>query len=458
MQISPYIFREYDIRGKVGVDFTEEVVYFIGKAYGTMVRRRGGKRIVCGRDGRLSGRRLQESLVKGILSAGIDVIDIGITPTPVMYFSLFYLEGMDGGIQVTGSHNPPEFNGLKICVGKDTIYGKEIQKIREMIEKEDFEKGEGKYETKDVLKDYIEYLRQNINLRRPLRVALDPGNGVCALTAPEIFQRLGCEVECLYCDVDGTFPNHHPDPVVPENLKDLREVVLAKGLEVGFGYDGDGDRIGVIDEKGNILWGDQLLIILAKDLLKKHPSAKIIGEVKCSRVMYEKIAQLGGQPIMWKTGHSLIKSKMKEEKALLAGEMSGHIFFADRWFGFDDGVYASLRLAEILAQSNTSLSAFLEDVPKMYSTPEIRTPCPDEIKFLIVNELVDHFKKQGYKVIDIDGARIEFKEGWALVRASNTQPVLVLRFEAESEAFLSQLQAKVYESLELLFKKYGVSS
>lgn len=457
MQISPYIFREYDIRGKVGVDLTEEVVFYIGKAYGTIIRRTGGKKIVCGRDGRLSGKTLQESLIKGILSTGIDVMDIGITPTPVMYFSLFYLEGIGGGIQVTGSHNPPEFNGLKICVGKDTIYGKEIQNLRLMIEKEDFEKGEGKYETKDVLEDYIRYLEKNINLKRPLKLALDPGNGVCALTAPVIFQRLGCQIECLFCEVDGTFPHHHPDPVVPENLKDLRNVVLTKGLEVGFGYDGDGDRIGVIDERGNIIWGDQLLIILAEDLLQRHPSAKIIGEVKCSRVMYERIAQLGGQPIMWKTGHSLIKNKMKEEKALLAGEMSGHIFFADRWFGFDDGVYTSLRLAEILSQSDKSLSSFLEDLPKMLSTPEIRTPCPDEIKFLVVNELVEYFKKEGYTVIDIDGARIEFKEGWALVRASNTQPVLVLRFEAENEIFLSQLQAKVYHSLEALLKKYGVS-
>lgn len=457
MRVSPYIFREYDIRGKVGEDFTEEVVTLIGKAYGTYVKRRGGKRVVCGRDGRLSGPTLQRALIEGILSTGIDVIDIGVTPTPVMYFSLFRLEEIGGGIQVTGSHNPPEFNGLKICVGKETIFGSEIQRLRELIEREDFEKGEGRYSERDVLKDYIDYLVENITLERPLKLALDPGNGVCALTAPEIFKRLGCEIECLFCELDGTFPNHHPDPVVPENLQYLKEAVVKKGLEAGFGYDGDGDRLGVIDDQGNIIWGDQLLLIFAEDLLKSHPGAKIIGEVKCSRVLYETIEKLGGRPIMWKTGHSLIKGKMKEEGALLAGEMSGHLFFADRWFGFDDGVYASLRLAEILSRSPKPLSSFLESIPKMISTPEIRRPCPDEIKFQVVADLVEAFKEEGLKVIDVDGARIEFKEGWALVRASNTQPVLVLRFEAESEDFLTKLQERVYTSLEKTLSKYGVS-
>lgn len=457
MKVSPYIFREYDIRGKVDKDFTEEVVKLIGRAYGTLVKRRGGKRVICGRDGRLSGPALQNALIEGILSTGIDVVNIGITPTPVMYFTLYFYREYDGGIQVTGSHNPPEFNGLKICVGKDTIYGSEIQRLRHMIEEEDFETGQGHYSERNVLEDYIDYLTKHIKLDRPLRIALDPGNGVCALTAPEIFTRLGCEVECLFCEVDGTFPNHHPDPVVPENLEYLKRKVLEKNLEVGFGYDGDGDRIGVIDEKGNIIWGDQLLIIFARDLLKEYPGAKIIGEVKCSRVLYRTIERLGGQAIMWKTGHSLIKSKMKEEGALLAGEMSGHIFFADRWFGFDDGVHASLRLAEILSKTKEPLSSLLQDIPKLISTPEIRIPCPDEVKFQIVEDLVKKFKEEGLEVIDVDGARIEFKEGWALVRASNTQPVLVLRFEAENEAFLKQLQERVYSTLEDMKKKYGIS-
>ncbi|MCS7200077.1 MAG: phosphomannomutase/phosphoglucomutase [Caldimicrobium sp.] len=457
MKVNPYIFREYDIRGKVGEDLTEESANLIGRAYGTLVKRKGGKRVICGRDGRLSGPVLQNALIEGITSSGIDVIDIGVTPTPVMYFSLFRIEGLGGGIQVTGSHNPPEFNGFKICVGKDTIFGREIQRLREIIEEQDFEKGVGKVTQREVLEDYLHFLQENIKLDRPLRVALDPGNGVCALTAPEIFRRLGCEVFCLFCEVDGTFPHHHPDPVVPENLRYLKETVLREGLEVGIGYDGDGDRIGVIDERGNIIWGDQLLMIFAEDLLKRHPSAKIIAEVKCSRILYRRIEELGGVPIMWKTGHSLIKGKMKEEGALLAGEMSGHIFFGDRWFGFDDGVYASLRLAEILSRGSKPLSSFLEELPKMVSTPEIRTPCPDEVKFKVVEDLVKAFKEEGLKVIDVDGARIEFDEGWALVRASNTQPVLVLRFEAESDVFLKALQERVYDALQKTLKKYGVS-
>ncbi len=448
VKISPYIFREYDIRGKVGDDFTEEVVTEIGKAYGTVVKRKGGKKVVCGRDGRLSSPALQNALIEGILSTGIDVINIGMCPTPVMYFSLFNLENVDGGIQVTGSHNPPEFNGLKICVGKETIFGKQIKALKELIDKEDYEKGSGKVEEIEIISSYVEYICKSVEIKRSLKIALDPGNGVCGLTAPQIFKKLGCEVECLFCEVDGNFPNHFPDPVVPDNIKTLKETVVQKKLDAGFGYDGDGDRIGVVDEKGNIIWGDQLLIIFAKSLLKKYPGAKIIGEVKCSRVLYETIKKLGGIPIMWKTGHSLIKNKMKEEGAILAGEMSGHIFFADKWFGFDDGVYASVRLAEILSQENMPLSEFLKDIPRMYSTPEIRKECPDEIKFKVVKKLVERFKKEGLNVIDIDGARIEFKEGWALVRASNTQPVLVLRFEAETEDFLKVLQEKVYFALE----------
>lgn len=455
MKISPYIFREYDVRGKVGIDFTEEVVREIGKAYGTIVKRKGGKRVSCGRDGRLSSPSLQEALIEGILSTGVEVIDIGVVPTPVMYFSLFRLDNLDGGIQVTGSHNPPEFNGLKICIGKEAMFGKEIQELRKIIETQDYENGKGKLEErKEILEEYIEYIKSNIILGRRVRVCLDPGNGVCALTAPKIFIDLGCEVECLFCEVDGTFPNHFPDPVVPENLKWLKERVLSKGYEVGFGYDGDGDRIGVIDDKGNIIWGDKLLLIFAKFLLKEHPGAKIIAEVKCSRTLFEEIAKLGGIPIMWKTGHSLIKNKMKEEKALLAGEMSGHVFFADKWFGFDDGVYTSLRLTEVLSKIDKPLSALVEEIPHRYATPEIRIDCPDEIKFEVVKRLVEKFKKEGLQVIDIDGARIEFDEGWALVRASNTQPVLVLRFEAQDQSFLENLKERVYKTLEATLREF----
>ena len=443
MKISPYIFREYDIRGKVGEDFTPEVVRNIGKAYGTVIRRRGGRKVLCGRDGRLSSPELQEALIEGITSTGVSVAQIGMTPTPVMYFALHYFEGFDGGIQVTGSHNPPDMNGLKICVGQETIYGREIQALRELIEKEDFESGKGEVTELEVLSPYKEYILKNIRLSRPLKVVLDPGNGVCALTAPEIFRALGCEVECLFCEVDGTFPNHFPDPVVPQNLEDLRRKVVEVGADFGVGYDGDGDRLGVINERGEILWGDQLMVLFARKILAEHPGATIIGEVKCSQVMYDEIARLGGRPLMWKTGHSLIKNKMKETGAVLAGEMSGHVFFADRWFGFDDGVYASLRLAEIVSESERPLSELLADLPKTYSTPEIRTECPDEIKFRVVAELTQRLKAEGFQVIDVDGARVVFPDGWGLVRASNTQPVLVLRFEAQSPERLEEIRSLI---------------
>ncbi len=440
MQVNPLMFREYDIRGKVDDDLTVEVAEAIGKAYGTVIKREGGQRVVCGRDGRLSGPKLQEALIKGILSTGVSVVNIGLTPTPVMYFSLFEMDNVDGGIQVTGSHNPPEFNGFKICVGKSTIYGKDIQRLRQLIEKEDFEQGEGSTEDFDILPVYLSFLRENIRLSRPLKVALDCGNGVTALTAPQAFKDQGCETISLYCEVDGTFPNHFPDPVVEKNIADLKETVLREGADFGVGYDGDGDRIGVIDDKGQILWGDQLLILFAREILKEHPGATIIGEVKCSQVMYDEIARLGGRPVMWKTGHSLIKNKMKEEKALLAGEMSGHIFFADRFFGFDDAVYASLRLAEIVSSAGVSLSEMLADLPKMVATPEIRVECPDEKKFEIVRRLTQRLKEEGFEVIDIDGARVIFEDGWGLVRASNTQPVLVLRFEAQNEKRLEEIK------------------
>ncbi|RUM88122.1 MAG: phosphomannomutase [Thermodesulfatator sp.] len=441
MKVSPYIFREYDIRGKVDQDFTPEVLRLLGRAYGTVIRRRGGRRVICGRDGRLSSPELQQALIEGILSTGVSVANIGLTPTPVMYFALHYFEGYDGGIQVTGSHNPPDMNGLKLCVGKETLYGPQIRALHDLIEKEDFEEGSGELSELEALAPYKEYLVKNIRLARPLKVVLDPGNGVCALTAPEVFERLGCEVTCLFCEVDGTFPHHHPDPVVPENLQMLREKVLQIGADLGVGYDGDGDRLGVVDEKGEILWGDQLLILFAEKVLAEHPGATIIGEVKCSQVMYEEIERLGGRPLMWKTGHSLIKGKMKETGALLAGEMSGHIFFADRWFGFDDGVYASLRLAEILSERSEPLSAWRARLPETYSTPEIRVECPEEIKFEVVHRLTRKLKEEGLEVIDVDGARVVFPDGWGLVRASNTQPVLVLRFEARSPERLSEIRS-----------------
>ncbi|WP_456433054.1 phosphomannomutase/phosphoglucomutase [Thermosulfuriphilus sp.] len=448
MKVNPLIFREYDIRGKVDEDLTEEVIRSIGQAFGTAVKRAGGRKVTCGRDGRLSSETYQKALIAGILSTGIDVIDIGLCPTPLMYFSLFHLD-TDGGIQVTGSHNPPEFNGFKICIGKETIYGPKIQELRGLIEAENFESGQGSLSTYGIIPAYKDWIKKDIKISRPLKVVLDAGNGVAGLTAPDLFRELGCEVVELYCEVDGTFPNHFPDPTVPDNIKELRAKVVEVSADLGVGYDGDGDRIGVVDEAGNILFGDQLLIIFARDILKRHPGAAIIGEVKCSQVLYDDIARHGGRPIMWKTGHSLIKKKMKEEKALLAGEMSGHIFFADRFFGFDDAVYASLRLAEILASDDRPLSSFLADLPKTYSTPEIRVPCPDEKKFAIVERLKEYFKSH-YEVIDVDGVRVIFPDGWGLVRASNTQPVLVLRFEALSQERLEEIKKLIEEKVKEL--------
>ncbi len=436
--MNPEIFREYDIRGRVGTDLTEETVYTIGRAYGTYVRKKGKSVVTCGRDGRSHSEWIQQRLVQGMESTGCRVIDIGLCPTPLLYFSIHHLE-TEGGIQVTGSHNPPEFNGFKMCLGISTIFGKAIQELREIIDQGAFLQGDGEVEKYDIVQPYLRYLRENINVSRPIKVVVDAGNGVAGLVAPRAFSDQGCEVVSLYCEVDGAFPNHHPDPTIPDNLRDLRRTVLETGADLGVAYDGDGDRLGAVDEKGNILFGDQLLMIFARDILKDNPGATIIGEVKCSQVMYDDIERHGGRPVMWKTGHSLIKQKMKEEKALLAGEMSGHLFFAHRYLGFDDGVYASLRLAEILASADRPLSRFLEDVPKTYSTPEIRIECPDKLKFQIVEQARNWFSRH-YETIDVDGVRVLFPNGWGLIRASNTQPVLVLRFESDSPEGLEEIR------------------
>ena len=439
--VSSELFREYDIRGIVDRDLTEDAVTLIGRAFGTIVRRGGGSFITCGRDGRLHSERLENALVRGLNMAGVDVVDIGQCPTPVLYFSIFHLKG-SGGIQITGSHNPPEYNGLKMCIGTETIYGRRILQLYEIIEKGDFEKGDGSVKTHDILPDYLSYLKENINIRRPVNIVLDCGNGVAALTAPQAFSQQGCRAACLFCEVDGRFPNHHPDPTVLENLDDLKKAVLNENAELGIAFDGDGDRIGVVDENGNVIYGDKILMILARSLLSEHPGAAVIGEVKCSHLLYNDIEAHGGRPVMWKTGHSLIKQKMKETGALLAGEMSGHIFFADRYYGFDDATYAALRLAEIIAAADRPLSRFLQDVPETVSTPEIRVECPEKIKFEIVDQARKWFDEH-YDTIDVDGVRIVFPDGWGLIRASNTQPVLVLRFEAETPERLDEIRRLV---------------
>jgi len=448
--VNPEIFREYDIRGKVDADLTEEVAESIGRAYGTRIRREGLKRVTCSRDGRVHSLRMQNALIRGMNAAGCDVVDIGQCPTPLLYFSIVHLKS-DGGVQVTGSHNPAEFNGFKMCVRTSTLYGPQIQGLRRMIEEGDFTSGLGVLDTADVVTPYLALMREQIRLVRPLRVVLDGGNGVAGEVAPRAFDQAGCEVTPLFCDVDGTFPHHHPDPTVPENLQTLRATVLEQSADVGMAYDGDGDRLGVVDEKGGILFGDQLLMIFARSVLKEHPGSAVIGEVKCSKTLYEDIARHGGRPIMWKTGHSLIKKQMREVNAQLAGEMSGHLFFADRYFGYDDGIYASLRLAEIMAAADRPLSRFLEDVPKTFSTPEIRVECPDDRKFAIVEEAKRWFRER-YDIIDVDGVRVVFPDGWGLIRASNTQPVLVLRFEADTAERLDAIRETVENRLEKIVR------
>ncbi|MBU4001331.1 MAG: phosphomannomutase/phosphoglucomutase, partial [Proteobacteria bacterium] len=367
-------------------------------------------------------------------------------PTPVFYFSIQHLK-QQCGVMVTASHNPKEYNGFKICKNLDSVYGEELKKIHALMEKEDFEQGQGALETIDVLTPYQQFVLENIKLSKPLKVGIDAGNGTGGLTALPILRGLGCEVHDLYCDMDGNFPNHEADPTVAENMKDLIALVAEKKLDLGIGFDGDSDRIGVVDEKGNMIFGDQLMVIFSREILSRKPGAVFISEVKCSQTLYDDIEKNGGKAVMWRTGHSLIKKKMKEEKAELAGEMSGHVFFADRYFGYDDAVYAGCRLLEILADTGKTISQLLAGIPKTFSTPEIRVECPDNIKFAVVEKVTAHFKKT-HSVIDIDGARVLFEEGWGLVRASNTQPALVLRFEALSSEKLEEIRKTVESVLE----------
>jgi len=441
MKVSPLIFREYDIRGTVGEDLTFEVAKLIGRGFATYLQEKGLKNIVVGRDCRLSSDNLFNSLAEGLLESGCNVVDIGIVPTPLLYFALFHLNP-DGGIMITGSHNPPDFNGFKLCVGKDTIFGDEIQKVAKIIQKGSFTKGKGilqHYST--IIDEYKNHIANIIKLgKRIPKVVIDAGNGTASVVAVDLLKSLGAEVIPLFCEMDGNFPNHHPDPTIPKYLVDLIQKVKDTESDVGIAYDGDADRIGVVDEKGEIIWGDKLLLIFSRDLLKRKPNSKVIYEVKCSMLLEKDIIRHKGIPIMWKAGHSLMKGKMKETKAELAGEMSGHIFFADEYFGYDDAIYASCRLLRILSNTEEALSTFLSDLPITYSTPEIRIECADEIKFQVIERLHKELAEQ-LKIITIDGVRVEFEDGWGLVRASNTQPVLVLRFEATSEKRLEEIQA-----------------
>jgi len=438
MQINPQIFREYDIRGVVDKDLTPDIVKTLGQGFGTHMVRLGRRELVVGRDGRLSSKTFKEALVEGLISTGCHVIDIGLCPTPVYYFSIFHLD-KDGGMMVTGSHNPPEFNGFKVSVGKSTIFGEEIQNLRRLIEKGEFVVGKGYVSNEEISRPYQDYFKKNIHIEKKMRVVIDAGNGTGGVVAGPLLRDLGCEVEELYCEVDGRFPNHFPDPTIPGNLKDLIDRVKKNQADAGIGYDGDADRIGVVDDQGNIIWGDQLMILFSREILKYKKGAVFVAEVKCSQNLFNDIEKNGGKAIMWRTGHSLIKEKMKEERAALGGEMSGHIFFADRYFGYDDAIYASCRLIELLSKTDRKLSTLLSDVPKTFITPEIRVDCADEIKFKVVEKVKEELRKD-YPVIDVDGVRVKFEDGWGLVRASNTQPALVLRFEALTQDRLTEIR------------------
>jgi len=439
--LKPTIFREYDIRGVAETEFQNADVEDLGRAIGTYLGQRSGRKITLGTDTRLSSERLANALAKGLLATGCEVTEVGVAPTPLLYYSVFHL-GMTGAVMITGSHNPPEYNGFKVVSGTTTIHGAEIQEIRRIIESGAYIQGQGQRRTAEVMTPYIEEVASQFHWSRRVKVVADAGNGTAGPVMHRLFQRLNCQATELFFEMDGNFPNHHPDPTVPENLKSLIAAVKSSGAELGVAFDGDADRIGAIDEHGNVLWGDQLLLIFGREILTRKPGATFIGEVKCSQVMYDELRRLGGNPIMYRTGHSLIKAKMKEVHAELAGEMSGHMFFADRYYGYDDALYAACRLIEIVANSGQPLSAQLAGVPVMVSTPEIRVDCADEAKFEVVRRVAEYFRNR-YQVVEIDGVRVLFPQGWGLVRASNTQPVLVLRFEAANRELLEQYREEV---------------
>ncbi len=455
--MDPNTFREYDIRGIVGEEIQDDDVVLLGKAFGTYMGRQGKRRVVVGRDCRLSSGHFRDLLVAGMLTTGLDVIDVGLVPTPVFYFALRYLE-REGGMMITASHNPPEYNGFKICDGFDTIYGKEIQEVRELAEGGSFQAGTGQVASRDIVTPYMDFVVNNIRLSRCLRVGVDAGNATAGPLILPILERLGCEVFPLYCDLDGTFPNHEPDPTVIENLRDLRVLVQKERLDAGVAFDGDGDRLGVVNHFGEPVFGDKLMLIFAREILARRPGVTFISEVKCSQTLYADIRKHGGKAIMWRTGHSLIKAKMKEVDAALAGEMSGHMFFKDRYFGYDDGLYAACRLLEILAHTGKTIPELLQDVPVTSTTPEIRVPCPDSIKFEVVERAKQRFRDMNLEIIDVDGARVVVNDGWGLVRASNTQPVLVLRYEAGTPERLDEIRKLVEGVIEEASKEVALSA
>ncbi len=451
MSINQLIFREYDIRGIADSDLNDEAVEKIAGALSAMFLEKGVKKIAVARDGRLSSPRISSKLIDSFLSCGMDVVDIGMVASPVFYFACHEMK-MNGGIMITGSHNPPEYNGMKISLNQATIYGEDIKAILKRVEAGEKPQGEGTLAKADVVPEYRKYIRENINMGRKLKVVIDSGNGVGGAIIIPALRDMGVEVNSIFEEVDGNFPNHFPDPTVPDNLKTLIEKVKNEKADFGAAFDGDADRIGVVDEKGNIIWGDRLMAIFAKPLLAENPGGKIVFEVKCSKSLPETIEKLGGKAIMSRTGHSPIEARIQDENALFGGEMSGHIYFNDRYFGYDDALYTVARLAELVSSSDNTLSSYLDDVPSYPITPEIRVDCADEIKFDIVDKLSTHFQKTN-EVITIDGARIIFEDGWGLCRASNTQPVLVMRFEASTEEGIERIRKEVTDVLNGILKR-----
>ena len=445
--VNKYIFREYDIRGKVIDDFPPEIVVQLGKGFGTFVKRNDFHEIALSGDIRLTTPQLMDDFKKGVLSTGVDVINLGILPTPANYYSMFKLE-VGGAVQITGSHNPPEFNGFKMSLDRKAVYGKSIQVLRQYIDSNDFDIGEGNEIKYDIKSDYKSMIIEKINIERPMKVVMDCGNAAGAINAPDIFKSLNLELKELYCDADGTFPNHHPDPTVEENLKDLIGIMKLGTHDIGIAFDGDADRIGVVDETGDIIWADQLMALFLPEVIQNGDT--ILFDVKCSQALEDMIIKFGGKPVMWKTGHSLIKQKMNELGCKLGGEMSGHIFFADDYYGYDDAIYVAARIVQTLSRTDKKLSELKEELPKYYSTPEMRLACEsDEEKFRISNEAINFFQ-DNYDCITIDGVRIKFGDGWGLVRSSNTQPVIVCRFEANSLERMEELKHLVLNKLQTM--------
>ena len=438
--IDPSIFRAYDIRGIVGAGLTEAVVELIGRALGTEVLATGRSEMIVARDGRLSGPSLASALIRGLRGTGCDVIDIGAVPTPVLYFATHHLQ-TGCGVMLTGSHNPPDYNGLKMVINGETLAEESIQALYRRISTSDFQSGRGNLRVSDVTEAYVDRISADIQLENPLRVVIDAGNGIAGMIAPKLLQSIGCEVEELYCEVDGNFPNHHPDPSEPKNLRDLMVVVKQVNADIGLAFDGDGDRLGVVTRSGKIIYPDRMLMLFAQDVLSRCPGASIIFDVKCTGALNNTIRAAGGVPIMWKTGHSLIKKKMRETGAELAGEMSGHFFFKERWLGFDDGMYAACRLMEILAASGMDCDELFEDIPNAISTPELKIQMQEGEHYRYIDKFIKKAKFDDARINLIDGVRADFDDGWGLVRCSNTTPCLVLRFEGQTEAALRRIQA-----------------